>query len=68
MAEHAWPLKNKLPADYVQFTKSDLVEFLDLIEDDETPVWIDNYWQIKQQITQRPIELLYISEDGAHFA
>ena len=31
--------------------------------DPETPIWID-YWQIRRQITQRPVELMSPSEDG----
>jgi hypothetical protein len=29
-------------------------------------IWIDNYWQIRHQITQRPVEVLYTDPDGFH--
>jgi hypothetical protein len=67
MAEHPWPLKNKLPEGHRHFTKADLLEIFEeakLADDD--PIWIDNYWQIRRQITQRPIEVMYIDNDGFH--
>lgn len=66
MVEHPWPLKNKLPAGHQHFTKSELLEILEEVNDEETPIWIDNYWQIRRQITQRPVELMYIDDDGFH--
>ncbi|WP_454301179.1 hypothetical protein [Salana multivorans] len=52
MAENPWPLKNKFPEEYLFFTKADLLEFLSDL-DDQTPIWIDNYWQPVRQITPR---------------
>lgn len=65
--EHAWPLKTKLSEGYQFFTKSDLLEFLSQV-DDETPIWLNNYWQPVRQITQRPMELLAVRPDGVHIA
>jgi len=67
MAENTWPLKNKLPEGYQFFTKADLLEFLSDV-DDETPIWLNNYWQPERQITQRPMEFLAIRPDGVHLA
>lgn len=66
MVEHPWPLKNKLPAGHQPFTKWELLEMLEDVPDPETPIWIDNYWQIRRQITQRPVDLMYIATDGFH--
>lgn len=66
MVEHPWPLKNKPPAEHQRITKSELLRFLEEIPDPDTPIWIDNYWQVRRQITQRPVELMYPSEDGFH--
>jgi hypothetical protein len=66
MVEHPWPLKNSLPIGHSHFTKAELIELLAHVEDDETPIWIDNYWQLRRQITQRPIELMYAADDGFH--
>jgi hypothetical protein len=65
MQNHPWPLKNRIPDAFEFFTKAELIEFLDEVPDD-TPIWIDNYWQIRHQITQRPVELLYADPDGFH--
>lgn len=65
MHNHPWPLKNRIPDAFEFFTKAELIEFLDEVPDD-TPIWIDNYWQIRHQITQRPVELLYVNPDGFH--
>lgn len=65
MAENPWPLKNKLPEEYLFFTKADLLEFLSDL-DDQTPIWIDNYWQPVRQITQRPLEVITSWPDGVH--
>ncbi len=65
MAEHTWPLKNRIPAEFVFFTKGELIEILDGI-DDETPIWINNYWQPVRQITQRPMEVYANRPDGIH--
>ncbi len=54
------------PGQCTPFTKGELIEFLDQV-DDETPLWIDNYWQLLRQITQRPIDLIAVSTDGVHF-
>lgn len=67
MSENTWPLKNKLPEGYQFFTKSDLLEFLSEV-DDETPIWLNNYWQPVRQITQRPMEFLAVRPDGVHIA
>ena len=66
MVEHPWPLKNKVPDGHQHITKSDLVEILEKLSDPDTPIWIDNYWQVGRQIAQRPIELMYPSDDGFH--
>lgn len=66
MADNTWPLKNRLPAGHQFFTKSDVIEFLDGLDDD-TPIWIDNYWQPLRQITQRPVDLIAARADGIHF-
>lgn len=52
---HPWPLKNRLPEHHQHFTRAELIEFLDGagVEDD-TPIWIDNYRQIRHSIAQRP--------------
>lgn len=42
-----------------------LREILDEV-DDETPLWINNYWQPIRQITQRPVDLIAIRPDGVH--
>jgi hypothetical protein len=68
MVDHPWPLKNKLPAGHQHMTKSDLLDLLEAVPDPETPIWIDNYWQIGRQITQRPVDLMYIATDGFHIA
>ena len=65
MPNHPWPLKNRIPAEFEFFTKAELIEFLDEVPDD-TPIWIDNYWQVRHQITQRPVEVLYADPDGFH--
>lgn len=67
MAENTWPQKNKLPEGYQVFTKSDLLEFLSEL-DDETPIWLNNYWPPVRQITQRPMEFLPVRPDGVHIA
>lgn len=67
MAENTWPLKNKLPEGYQFFTKADLLEFLSEV-DDETPIWLNNYWQPVRQITQRPMEFMAARPDGVHIA
>src|SRR5690606_28397524 len=67
MAENTWPLKNKLPEGYQFFTKADLLEFLSEV-DDETPIWLNNYWQPVRQITQRPMEFMAVRPDGVHIA
>lgn len=61
-----WPLKNRLPEGYRQFTKADLLDFLAEAGDRDTLIWIDNYWQPVRGITQRPIELMGFSEGGIH--
>ncbi|MFU8947531.1 hypothetical protein ACLRGF_12465 [Mycetocola zhadangensis] len=66
MVEHNWPLKDTLPAGPQHITKSELLEFLDEVADPEAPIWIDNYRQIRHQITQRPIHVLINAPDGAH--
>lgn len=63
----AWPLKNKLHEGYQVFTKVDLLELLGQIND-ETPIWLNNYWQPLRQITQRPMEFLAVRPDGVHIA
>ncbi|MGV9768314.1 hypothetical protein ACWDR7_02345 [Microbacterium sp. NPDC003461] len=65
MAENTWPLKNKLPEGHLFLTKAELIEILDEV-DDETPLWINNYWQPIRQITQRPVDLIAIRPDGVH--
>lgn len=65
MAENTWPLKNKLPEGHQFFTKADLLEFLSEV-DDETPIWLNNYWQPIRQITQRPMDLMANRPDGIH--
>lgn len=65
--EHAWPLKNKLSPGYQFFTKADLLELLSEV-DEETPIWLNNYWQPMRQITQRPMELFALRPDGVHIA
>lgn len=67
MAENTWPLRNKLPKGYHFFTKADLLEFLSEV-DDETPIWLNNYWQPVRQITQRPMEFMAVHPDGVHLA
>lgn len=67
MAENTWPLKHKLPEGYQFFTKADLLEFLSEV-DDETPIWLNNYWQPVRQITQRPMEFMGVRPDGVHVA
>ncbi|GAA5202184.1 hypothetical protein [Microbacterium jejuense] len=66
MADNTWPLKNRLPEGHQFFTTSDVIEFLSGFDDD-TPVWIDNYWQPVRQITQRPLDLIAAGSDGIHF-
>ena len=64
---HPWPLKNPLPENHQHFTRADLLEFLDLAGvGDDTPIWIDNYRQIRHSIAQRPIDLMYADDDGVH--
>lgn len=65
MVEHNWPLKNKLPAGYQHLTKAELLEFMDHVHPD-TPIWIDNYWPVRHHITQRPVEMTALGEDGFH--
>lgn len=65
MAENTWPLKNRLPEGHLFLTKAELLEILDEV-DDETPLWINNYWQPIRQITQRPVDLIAIRPDGVH--
>jgi hypothetical protein len=67
MAEHPSPLKNPLPKGHQHFTKADLVEIWEEagVKDDD-PIWIDNYWQVRRQITQRPIDVMYSDDDGFH--
>jgi|GEM_PF-2363339 len=67
MVEHNWPLKNKLGPNHPHVTRGELIEWLTEFGGvDDDPVWIDNYWQIRHQITQRPIEHFCHSEDGFH--
>ena len=66
MADNIWPLKNRLPEGHQFLTKSDVIESLNGLDDD-TPVWIDNYWQPVRQITQRPVDLIAARPDGIHF-
>ena len=67
MAEHPWPFKNPIPAEFNFFTVQELIEtFAAAQVSPDTPLWIDNYWQIRRQIMQRPAELLYTAEDGFH--
>lgn len=70
MGNHPWPLANTLPTGYQPLTLGDLREILSLIEsaNDNTRIWLDNYWQPVRQITQRPVELIYHGEDGIHLA
>lgn len=65
MHDHPWPLKNRTPAGHEFFAKDELLEALAHVPDD-TPIWIDNYWQVRHQITQRPLEVLYPDVDGFH--
>ncbi|WP_159599183.1 hypothetical protein [Agromyces humi] len=67
MDDHPWPLKNKLPDGHEHFTRAMLIEFLDAagVEDD-SPIWIDNYRQIRHMIAQRPMEVLAVHSDGVH--
>ncbi|GAB2506681.1 hypothetical protein GCM10027064_00210 [Microbacterium petrolearium] len=65
MAENTWPLKNRLPEGHLFLTKAELLEIRDEV-DDETPLWINNYWQPIRQITQRPVDLIAIRPDGVH--
>jgi hypothetical protein len=65
MAEYVWPLKNKLPIPHFPFTKEDLLDALEEFPDD-TPLWIDNYRQIRHNIAQRPVDVMYIGDDGFH--
>jgi len=67
MQNHRWPLKNKLPDPHIPIARADLEEFLDAarVQPDDA-IWTDNYWQPVRQITQRPVDLIYISEDGVH--
>ena len=62
---HPWPLKNPLPERHQYFTRQELIEFLDGVDDD-TPVWIDNYRQIRHSIAQRPIDVIAMHSDGVH--
>ena len=66
MVEHNWPLKNRIPAEFQFFTISEMIEIFAEIPDVETPLWIDNYWQVRHQITQRPVEVMHLSDDGFH--
>ncbi|TNC16623.1 hypothetical protein FHE66_14705 [Georgenia sp. 311] len=64
--EHPWPLRRTPPEDFEFFTKAEVLEFLAYF-DDETPIWIDNYWQPVRQIAQRPLEVIGSHPDGIHF-
>lgn len=64
--DHAWPLRRKLPEGFQFMTKTEVVEFLAYFDDD-TPIWIDNYWQPVRQIAQRPLEVITNQPDGVHF-
>lgn len=65
MAEHTWPLRKSVAADHRFLTKADLIEALNGLADD-TPLWIDNYWQPVRQIAQRPVDLISNLPDGIH--
>ena len=67
MTTNTWPLKKPLPHGHRFITKSGLMEVLDMVDDD-TPIWINNYWQPIRQITQRPVDLIAIRPDGLHIA
>lgn len=66
MADHTWPLKNRLPKGHEFLTASDAIELLSDVPGD-TPIWIDNYWQPVRQIAQRPADLIAVGPDGIHF-
>jgi hypothetical protein len=64
---HPWPFKNPVPEHHQHFTRSELIDFLDGAGvGDDTPIWIDNYRQIRHSIAQRPIDVIAIHIDGVH--
>jgi hypothetical protein len=69
MVDRNWPLKDKLQRGHPHVTRGEFVEWLtEFGGSNDDPVWIDNYWQIRHQITQRPIEHFSLGADGLHIS